>query len=118
MRALMVVAAVAGIGLATPTLAQDRTGFQAIAAGDFAGAARQIEAERRIFPQRPELMLNLAAAYAKLGRIADARALYSEVQAVPVVNMDMPNGAVVSSHDIAARGLSRLPASVETIATR
>lgn len=73
---VMVAAMLAGACLATPALAADRTGYQAIAAGDFATAAKQIEAERRIFPDRPELMLNLAAAYLRTGRTADARALY------------------------------------------
>ena len=81
----------------------------------FTAAAKRIEAERRIFPERPELMLNLAVAYAQTGRIADARTLYSEVLQRPVVAMDMPNGAVVSSHDVATRGLSRL---TTTLATR
>ncbi len=112
---VIVATMLAGACLTTPALAADRTGYQAIAAGDFAAAAKRIEAERRIFPERPELMLNLAVAYAQTGRIADARTLYSEVLQRPVVAMDMPNGAVVSSHDVATRGLSRL---TTTLATR
>jgi thioredoxin-like negative regulator of GroEL len=116
---MMVATMLAGACLTTPALAADRTGYQAIAAGDFAAAATRIEAERRIFPERPELMLNLAVAYARTGRIMDARALYGDVLARPAVAMDMPNGAVVSSHDVAARGLSRLAASpVMTASTR
>lgn len=112
MRAIA-IAMLAGAGLITPAAAQ-RTGYQAIVAGDFATATRQIEAERRIFPQRPELMLNLAVAYARMGRTADARALYADVLRRPVVAMDMPNGAVLSSHDVAARGLSRLTTALAT----
>ena len=104
----------AGTMLATPVLAADRTGYQAIAAGDFVTAAKRIEAERRIFPDRPELMLNLAAAYTRIGRSAEARALYDTVLERPAVAMDMPSGAVVSSHDVAARGLARLPMRVAT----
>lgn len=102
--------------LTAPALAADRTGYQAIAAGDFVTATKRIEAERRIFPERPELMLNLAAAYMRTGRTADARALYRTVLARPAVAMDMPDGAVLSSHEVATRGLSRLPAT--TLATR
>lgn len=96
--------------LATPALAQDRTGYQAIAAGDYASAAKQIEAERRIFPDRPELMLNLAALYGRAGRTVEARALYGAVMERPKVAMDMPDGTVRSSHDVAARGLAKLTA--------
>ncbi len=112
---VIVATMLAGACLTTPALAQDRTGYQAIAAGDFTTAVKRIEAERRIFPDRPELMLNLAAAYARTGRTTEARALYSDVLERPQVGMDMPNGAIVSSHDVATRGLSRL---TTTIATR
>ncbi|GAA0660768.1 Flp pilus assembly protein TadD [Sphingomonas insulae] len=112
---LIVATMLAGACLTTPALAQDRTGYQAIAAGDYVQAAKRIEAERRIFPDRPELMLNLAAAYARTGRTGEARALYSDVLQRPVVAMDMPDGAVISSHDVATRGLSRL---TTTLATR
>ncbi|USU04987.1 tetratricopeptide repeat protein [Sphingomonadaceae bacterium OTU29MARTA1] len=112
---VIVATMLVGACLTTPALAADRTGYQAIAAGDFTAAAKRIEAERRIFPDRPELMLNLAVAYARTGRTSDARALYSEVLQRPEVAMDMPNGAIVSSHDVATRGLSRM---TTTLATR
>lgn len=95
--------------VATPALASERTGFTAIASGDFTRAEQQLNAERRIYPQRPELMLNLAAVYAKTNRATAARALYAAVLDRPAVAMDLPNGAVLSSHDIASTGLNRLP---------
>lgn len=112
---LIVATMLAGACLTTPALAQDRTGYQAISAGNYAEATKQIEAERRIFPERPELMLNLAVAYARTGRTGEARALYSDVLQRPVVAMDMPDGRVLSSHDVATLGLSRL---TTTLATR
>lgn len=111
---MMVAAVLVGAALATPAVAADRTGYQAIAAGDFVAAAKRIEAERRIFPDRPELMLNLAAAYTRTGRMADARALYRNVLERPAVAMDMPNGAVLSSHDVATRGLARMTTMLAT----
>lgn len=95
-----------GMALAQTDQAE-RTGFSAIAAGDFAGAERGIVAERRIFPGRPELMLNLAAVYNRTGREAQARALYVAVMQRPDVLMDMPNGATASSHALAQTGLRR-----------
>lgn len=118
MRISMTAATVIALVAATPAIAQDRTGYQAIAAGDFAGAASRLEAERRIFPHRPELMLNLAAAYARTGRVADARVLYADVLAQPAVAMDMPSGAIASSHDVATRGLARLGVAQPTVAIR
>ncbi|HXH17196.1 MAG TPA: tetratricopeptide repeat protein [Sphingomonas sp.] len=101
--------------LAAPSATTDRTGYTAIAAGDLAAAEQRIVAERRIFPQRPELMLNLASVYQRTGRASAARALYMEVMERPAVAMDLPSGAVVSSHDLASRALGR---RLQEIATR
>ena len=102
----------ATLGAATPALADrsatvDRTGYSSIAAGDLATAEQRIVAERKIFPQRPELMLNLASVYRRTGRESEARALYAAVLERPAVAMDLPSGAVSSSHDLASRGLAR-----------
>jgi len=101
---------------AAPVLAADRTGYSQIAAGNMSAAEQRIVAERRIFPDRPELMLNLAAVYRQTGRGAEAKALYAEVLAKPAVALDTPSGAVVSSHTLAERALARL--SPQQIATR
>jgi len=105
---MLAAAAIAAMLTAGTAAAQDRTGYHAIAAGDLAGAEQRIAAERRIFPDRPELMLNLAAVYAGGGRLSDARALYAAVLDRPAVMMDMPNGSVRSSHYVATIGLTRL----------
>lgn len=97
-------------------VARDRMGYQAIAAGDFVTAERSIVAERRIFPHRPELTLNLAAVYARTGRVDAARALYREVLAGTPVDLMLADGAGYSSHQLARAGLARL--APETIAVR
>ncbi|WP_176499504.1 tetratricopeptide repeat protein [Sphingomonas sp. HMP9] len=109
----------ATLGAATPALADqsttvDRTGYTAIAAGDLSTAEQRIVAERRIFPQRPELMLNLASVYHRTGRDSEARALYAAVLERPPVAMDLPSGAVVSSHDLASRALARQSQQIAT----
>ncbi|WP_375249858.1 tetratricopeptide repeat protein [Sphingomonas sp.] len=106
------IAAVAVVLVAGSAAAQDRTGYQAIATGSLASAEAKINAERAIFPDRPELMLNLAAIYARTDRVAQARALYQDVLSRASVALDMPSGTVESSHVVAERGLSRLSASV------
>ncbi len=115
MRSFLVPVIVAA-ALATPALANDRTGYQSIATGDLGSAEATLVAERRIFPDRPELMLNLAAVYGRTGRVDAARALYVEVLARPAVSMLMPSGAATSSHAVAERGLARVVPAV--LATR
>ncbi|MDP1026750.1 tetratricopeptide repeat protein [Sphingomonas sp. KR1UV-12] len=103
-------------GLASPAFAGDRTGYQAIATGDLRAAEATLNAERRIFPDRPELMLNLAAVYGRTGRVEAARALYTAVLERPDVSMLMPSGEAASSHALATRGLGQSASAV--LATR
>jgi hypothetical protein len=114
MRAFAMIALVASAGLATPALAADRNGYSQIAAGNMTAAEQQIVAERRIFPDRPELMLNLAAVYRNTGRDSQARALYATVLDRPAVAMDLPSGAVVSSHVVAEHALARFSPQMAT----
>lgn len=88
--------------------AADRNAASAIAGGDYAKAERTLLAERRIFPRRPELMLNLAAVYRQTGREAEARALYADVLAREDVPMDMLDQRTTSSHAVARASLARL----------
>ena len=100
--------AVAALLVAAPAIAGERTAVQAIQQGDLRGAERTLVAERRIFPERATLMLNLAVVYARTARPDAARVLYDDVLARPAVPMDMPSGAVVSSHQVAQLGLRQL----------
>lgn len=107
MRTFLTLALVAGC-LASPAAARDRTGYQAIAAGDYQAAEKTLLAERRIFPSRPELMINLATVYARTDRLSEAAALYRTALASDAVEMAMPDGDVTSSHAVAQRGLDSL----------
>ncbi len=101
--------------VSTPALAGDRLGQQQIAAGDLRGAEATLVAERKIYPGRPELMLNLAAVYQQTGRTAAAQELYRQVLDRPDVSLLTPSGAAQSSHIIAERGMARLvPLTVAT----
>ena len=112
MTTAMGVAAVIAATVAMPASAQERTGYLAIAAGDLSGAQATLERERAMFPQRPELMVNLAAVYARTGRAAEARALYADVLSRDSVALELGNGDSVSSHDVARRGLARLDTAI------
>lgn len=97
---------------ASPAFAKDRTGYTAIAAGNLSQAEATLSAERAIFPRRPEVLLNLAAVYARTDRVAQARALYDDVLASEPVSLDLANGGTTSSHDVAQRGLARLSTTI------
>lgn len=115
MHSKLVIPAVALVALTgTSAVAKDRVGYQAIAAGSLAKAEQTITAERAIFPDRPELMLNLAAVYARTGREAQARALYGEVLDREAVAMDLADGSVRTSHELARAGLGRLSTAMAT----
>lgn len=111
---LMLSALMLGTVIATPAAAKDRVGYQAIAAGSLARAEQTITAERAIFPERPELMLNLAAVYARTGREAQARALYADVLDHEAVAMDLADGSVRTSHQLARIGMARLTTAMAT----
>ncbi|MCC2978702.1 MULTISPECIES: tetratricopeptide repeat protein [unclassified Sphingomonas] len=106
MRTMLFLALAAG--LATPSLASDRTGFLAISAGDYQKAEERLVVERRIFPRRPELMINLATVYARTGRLAEAANLYRSALNTAPVEMVLPDGGVASSRTVAQRGLDSL----------
>lgn len=122
-RTLTLSLAVVTIALASPAGAKSgtstdavRSAHHAIAAGDFTSAERLLTTERRIFPNRPEVLLNLAAVFAQTGRGEMANALYARVLAHEDVVMDLSADRTASAHAIAQRGLRRL-APVQT-ATR
>jgi hypothetical protein len=56
-------------------------------------------------PHSPEIMLNLAAVQIMTGRPVLAGSLYRSVLNQPPVAINMPSGQVVSSHEVARRGL-------------
>lgn len=113
MRTMIGLSAMVAVALvAAPAAAKDRTGYRAIAAGDLALAQATLAQERAIFPDRPELMLNQAAVFARTGRIAEARDLYDGVLQRGAVALDLPDGSVASSHAIAQRGLARLSSTI------
>jgi Flp pilus assembly protein TadD len=104
MRIGFVLLAAAPLIAALPAQAQDSAvASTQIAQGDYSQAESALLAELRIHPGRPELLLNLAAVYAKTGRAGEARSLYTKV-----LSMDLRTEQAVGSHALAQRGLRRL----------
>lgn len=111
------IAAAAGsmmaLGVFAPASAQDRAvraAHDAITRGDMADAERVLTAEQRIFPDNPEVLINLAAVYAKTGRATDATTLYRRVMARDDVLLDLSAERTASSHALAQTGLQRVAA--------
>lgn len=96
--------------IAVPAHAQqsDRVASAAIERGDYAMAERVLTQELRIHPNRPELLLNLAAVYSRTGRQAEARGLYRQVLTQDDVLMDLSPERTAGSHSIATVALRQL----------
>jgi len=99
--------------VAAPAVAQDSSSLQpvsseAIMAGKYARAEHDLLAELRIHPDRPELLLNLAAVYSQTNRPDEARTLYQRVLSQDDVLMDLAVNKTAGSHAIAQTGLDRL----------
>lgn len=108
----VIAAGVSGLVSAPmPAVARDdvaRTSYQAIAKGQFGAAERKLTAEARIFPDRADVLLNLAAVYASTGRPVMAAKVYDRVLAQDDVLMDLSGNRTLSAHRIARIGLQRL----------
>lgn len=110
--------AAAMILVASPALAQGgaiRTAHDAITRGDYTRAEQLLLAEQRIFPGNAEVLVNLAAVYARTGRVQQASTLYRQVLAREDVLLDLNADRTASSHAIAATGLRRV-SSLQTAA--
>ncbi|NIJ18985.1 thioredoxin-like negative regulator of GroEL [Sphingomonas naasensis] len=109
MRFALVILAAAPLVAALPAQAQDSAvASTQIVQGDYSAAEAKLLSELRITPDRPELLINLAAVYAKTGRASEARSLYTKVLSSDDVLMDLSAERTAGSHAIAQRGLRRL----------
>ena len=97
--------------MAVPANAQAYNGAEKIARGEYAAAERDLLGRQALYPDRVDLLLNLAAVYEATGRGAEARRAYRRVVSQPDQEIVLRNGASAWSHTLAARGLGR-PAQV------
>ena len=111
MRIGLVILAAPPLVAALPVQAQDSAvASTQIVQGDYSAAEARLLSELRTTPDRPELLLNLAAVYSKTGRTSEARSLYTRVLSSDDVLMDLSAERTAGSHLIAQRGLRRLDA--------
>lgn len=115
---LHLVAALAAVS-AAPAMAQERQDPYAqalIAQGDYDTAERHLMAEARIYPNKPEVLLNLAAVMARTNRPDRAAQLYARVLAGKDMEMRLADDRVVMAHQIATTGMARLRTPVTATA--
>ncbi|MBB5709546.1 tetratricopeptide repeat protein [Sphingomonas xinjiangensis] len=97
------------IAAALPAQAQENPAApNLITQGSYEAAEARLMRELRVHPDRPELLLNLAAVYARTGRADAARSLYTRVLSQDDVLMDLTSDRTAGSHMIASAGLTRL----------
>lgn len=106
---MLLAPALAAFGGAASANAQDaRYAYAAIEAGKLTQAERALERETRAGSREPEILLNLAAIYAKTERPDAARALYGQVLSGDDASLILPSHRIASAHDVARRGLRML----------
>lgn len=111
MRTAVLLLAAAPLAFALPAQAQDTTvSASLISAGSYDKAESKLLDQLRARPDTPELMINLAAVYARTGRTGEARTLYRQVLAQDDVLMDLSETRTAGSHVLAQAGLRRLDA--------
>lgn len=94
-----------------PTVQQEPySAYELIASGHHARAEVSLLRQTRLHPDAPEVILNLAALRLASGHATDAAHLYSRVMTLPPMDMDMPDGSIRSSHDVARTGIARIRA--------
>lgn len=107
---LIIVAAMLGVPAAS-AVAQNRSdpyAHNAIERGEFAEAETSLRAQLALEPAKPELLLNLAAIYARTNRLDQAEQLYSRVMTGEDVSLLLRPDHALGAHAIAERGLRKL----------
>jgi Flp pilus assembly protein TadD len=111
---ILAAAAAAGTVAIPAAPAQDeRAAYEEISQADYASAEAKLAGALRQHPYAPELMLNLAAVYAKTGRTGEARTLYTRVLAQPQAELILGDSRLTWSHDVARSGLRLLDRTMQ-----
>ena len=100
----MAAVLVASSGMAS---ADAYNGAGKIVRGDYAAAERDLRGQQALYPDRVDLLLNLAAVYTATGRDVEARRNYRRVASQPDQEVVLSSGGSTGSHALAARGLAR-----------
>jgi cellulose synthase operon protein C len=85
----------------------DNYAAKAVVAGDYRAAITTLEGAMRANPTDESTLLNLALAYRKAGRTAEAQALYERVLTLDNYALNTTRGVPMWSHDVALKALGR-----------
>lgn len=100
----LVAALLSGAAVANPV---DNYAANDVTSGRYAAAIVTLESKMRENPRDESTLLNLALAYRKANRKAEATALYEQVLALDNYALNTTRGTPMWSHDVALRGLGR-----------
>ena len=90
-------------------------GYEALVKGDNAQAVSQILASAQVSRHDPAKLLNLGHAYARLGRMDEASALFTVVmQSRDSVDLVLADGSVMNSKEAARKAYARLQPRLAT----
>ncbi len=90
-------------------------GYEALVTGDNARAVSQILASAQVSRHDPAKLLNLGHAYARLGRMDEASALFTVVmQSRDSVDLVLADGRVMNSKEAARKAYARLQPRLAT----
>lgn len=97
--------------LAEPATGSDRVdvAFDALSQGRTADAVEQLSQSQAVKDGDPAALINLGTAYAREGRIAEARAAFQAAAASETrYNLELSNGSWADSQEVAKMALERL----------
>lgn len=111
MSMLFAVAALSLLAEPAPAQAQFDVAFDELAAAENSAAIEKIEANTQIDPSDPARLINLGIAYAREGRVLEARGLFEAVAKSDIrVSLETATGEWVDSHRLAHKALAMLDA--------
>ena len=97
--------------LAEPATGSDRVdvAFDALSQGRTADAVEQLKQSQAVKDGDPAALINLGTAYAREGRIAEARAAFKAAMASETrYTLELSNGSWADSQEVAKMALERL----------
>ena len=90
-------------------------GYEALVKGDNERAVSQILTSAQVSRHDPAKLLNLGSAYARMGRIAEASAMFATVmQSRDSVDLVLADGRVMNSKDAARKAYTGLQMRIAT----
>jgi Flp pilus assembly protein TadD len=102
-------------GSETQRMSNVPVAYEAMKAGQNDVAIREILADQSVRADDPSRLINLGTAYARIGRVNEAAAMYrAAIRSDERYAVELSDGQWVDSQDAAKRALARLTAATDT----